>query len=35
MKYEFTGETKNFNGVTVIRIRRISDGQIGGWIECV
>jgi hypothetical protein len=32
-KYEFTGETKEFYGITLKRIRRISDGLIGGWIE--
>lgn len=32
-KYEFTGETKVELGVTFKRIRRISDGEIGGWIE--
>jgi len=32
-KYEFTGETQIVNGVTFKRIRRISDGLIGGWIE--
>ena len=32
-KYEFTGETKKFLGRTLKRIKRISDGVIGGWIE--
>lgn len=32
-KYEFTGETKQFNCITLQRIRRLSDGLIGGWIE--
>ena len=32
-KYEFTGETKNFEGRIVRHIRRLSDGKIGGWIE--
>ena len=32
-KYEFTGETKKFSGRTLKRIKRISDGVIGGWIE--
>ena len=32
-KYEFTGETKKYFGITLRRIRRISDGLIGGWIE--
>ena len=32
-KYEFTGEMKKFYGLTLKRIRRISDGAIGGWIE--
>lgn len=32
-KYEFTGEEKNIYGVKLKRIKRISDGKIGGWIE--
>ena len=38
-KYEFTGETKVENGITLNRIRAIRDfgnvkaGDIGGWIE--
>ena len=32
-KYEFTGETKQLAGRTLHRIRRLSDGVIGGWIE--
>ena len=38
-KYEFTGETKDFNGVILHRIRAIKDfgivkaGGLGGWIE--
>ncbi len=32
-KYEFTGETKNYNGHLLHRIRRIEDGKLGGWIE--
>lgn len=33
-KYEFTGEEKKLsNGITVKRIRRLSDGLLGGWIE--
>jgi hypothetical protein len=32
-KYEFTGETKDIQNCTVRQIRRISDGEIGGWIE--
>lgn len=33
-KYEFTGETKTLhNKVVVKQIRRLSDGQIGGYIE--
>ena len=32
-KYEFTGETKVHNGKILKRIRRISDGLVGGWIE--
>ena len=33
MKYEFTGETKVFDEVTFNRIRRLSDGLVGGWLE--
>ena len=32
-KYEFTGKTKNYKGRLLHRIRRISDGLVGGWIE--
>ena len=32
-KYEFTGKTKEHYGVTLEQIRRISNGEIGGWIE--
>jgi hypothetical protein len=32
-KYVLTGETKSYTGHTLHRIRRISGGQIGGWIE--
>ena len=38
-KYEFTGETKAFNGTTLHRIRALKDfgyveaGDLGGWIE--
>ena len=32
-KYEFTGETKTSYGLTLKRIRRLSDGVLGGWIE--
>ena len=32
-KYEFTGETKEWEERTLRRIRRISDGTIGGWIQ--
>lgn len=38
-KYEFTGETKEFLGITMRRIRAIKSfgdvkaGDIGGWIE--
>jgi carbonic anhydrase/acetyltransferase-like protein (isoleucine patch superfamily) len=31
--WEFTGETKDHQGTTLRRIRRISDGELGGWIE--
>ena len=33
MKYKFTGEIKIELGVTLKRIVRISDGDLGGWIE--
>lgn len=32
-KYEFTGETKHWSGRLLHRIRRIEDGELGGWIE--
>lgn len=32
-KYEFTGETKNYEGHILHRIKRLSDNVIGGWIE--
>lgn len=32
-KYEFTGETMNHDGHLLHRIRRLSDGKLGGWIE--
>ena len=32
-KYEFTGETKHWSGRILRRIRRIEDGELGGWIE--
>jgi hypothetical protein len=32
-KYEFTGETKTVAGILLHRIRRLSDGLVGGWIE--
>src|SRR6056297_137085 len=32
-KYEFTGETINHHGITLHRIRRLSDGLVGGFIE--
>jgi hypothetical protein len=32
-KYEFTGEEKKHYGLILKQIRRISDGEIGGWIE--
>ena len=32
-KYEFTGETKEANNTVLRRIRRLSDGCVGGWIE--
>ena len=33
MKFEFTGEVKSFFGVTLKRIRRPDNGEVGGWIE--
>ena len=33
LKYEFTGETKKWEDSTLHRIRRLSDGKLGGWIE--
>jgi len=32
-KYEFTGKTLNYDGAILRQIRRISDGEVGGWIE--
>ncbi len=32
-KYEFTNETKIVNGHVLHRIRRLSDGELGGFIE--
>jgi len=32
-KYALTGESKEHRGVTVHRIIRLRDGQVGGWIE--
>lgn len=32
-KYEFTGEVMDYSGTKLRRIRRISDGLLGGWIE--
>ena len=32
-KYEFNGDIMKWNGYTLRRIRRISDGKLGGWIE--
>ena len=38
-KYEFTEETRNYNGITLHRIRALRDfsyikkGSLGGWIE--
>ena len=32
-KYEFTGETLLWQGQTLQRIRRISDGALGGFIQ--
>ena len=33
MKYELTDETKQYAGRTLHRIRRLSDGELGGWVE--
>lgn len=32
-KYEFTDETKTWNGRLLHQIRRLSDRKLGGWIE--
>ena len=32
-KYEFTGDTCNYFNITLHRIKRLSDGELGGWIE--
>jgi predicted acyltransferase (DUF342 family) len=32
-KYEFTGETMHYEGYILHRIKRLSDGKLGGWIE--
>jgi hypothetical protein len=32
-KYEFTGATVEFFGHTLRQIRRLSDGELGGWIQ--
>ena len=32
-KYEFTDETTTWHGHLLHRIKRLSDGQLGGWIE--
>lgn len=32
-KYEFTDETMEHDGYLLHRIRRLSDGKLGGWIE--
>lgn len=32
-KYEFTDNTINYDGHLLHRIRRLSDGKIGGWLE--
>jgi hypothetical protein len=33
MKYEFTDETRTEGSATLTRIRRISDGALGGWLQ--
>jgi len=33
VKYEFTGETKTEDGITLRRIKRSDTGEVGGWIE--
>ena len=32
-KYEFTEQTLNYDGHILHQIRRLSDGELGGWIE--
>ena len=32
-KYEFTDETMNYDGHILHRIKRLSDGKLGGWIK--
>ena len=32
-KYEFTGETRYYFGITLKQIKRKSDGAIDEWIE--
>ena len=32
-KYEFTGETMNYEGYLLHKIRRLPDGELGGWIQ--
>lgn len=32
-KYVFTGETERYGGYIVHRIKRLSDGKVGGWIQ--
>lgn len=32
-KYEFTGETMNYEGYLLHKIRRLPDGKLGGWIQ--
>ena len=34
-KYEFTSETKTWNDLTLYRIRRLSDGELGEYVDCV
>lgn len=32
-KYEFTDKTMNYDGYILHEIRRLFDGEVGGWIE--
>lgn len=32
-KYQFTGDTQEYQGRTLRRIKRVSNGELGGWLE--